>query len=240
MLLWLLGYPDQALEQSQQSLALARELSHPYTLTHALYYSAWVHQQRGESRAVMELIEAAIALARDQGLRRWVLQGAVLQGWLLTEQGKREDGIRQMREAATAMGAERSYCVALLCEAHRTEGQIEEGLTAICSHLTHVNKTGERFYESELHRIQGELLLLQAASDKDQAESYFWEAIKLARSQSAKSLELRAAMSLSRLWQQQRRIADARQLMTDIYGWFTEGFDTADLKAAKTILEELS
>jgi predicted ATPase/class 3 adenylate cyclase len=240
MTLWLLGYPDNALRRSREALALARELSHPFSLGFALYYSAWVHQQRGERQAVEERIEATLTLAAEQGLTRWALQGAVLKGWLLAQQGKGQEGILQLCQGATVAVREQSHYAALLAEAYGKEGQTEEGLRVVTEELDRVHITGGRFYESELHRIKGELLGTQAVPDEEQAEGSFQEAIAVARSQSAKSLELRAAMDLSRLWQRQGRTAEGRQLLAEVYGWFSEGFDTADLKAAKALLEELT
>ena len=239
MTLWLLGYPDQALERSRDALALAEKLSHPYSLVHALFYSAWVHQQRGERQAVDERIGTAVTLATEQGFTRWVLQGAVLQGWLLAQHGKGQEGILKMRQGATVV-REQSYYAVPLAEAYGKEGQSEEGLRVISEELARVHKIGERFYEVELYRIKGELLLKKPVTDEEQAEGCFQKALEVARSQSAKSLELRATMSLSRLWQKRGKQKEARQLLAEIYSWFTEGFDTADLKAAKALLEELA
>lgn len=239
MTLWLLGYPDQALERSRDALALAQKLSHPYSLVHALFYSAWVHQHRGERQAVEERIAAALTLATEQGFTRWVLQGAVVQGWLLAQHGKGQEGILKMRQGPTVVREHSSYAVPL-AEAYGNEGQSEEGLRVISEDLARVHKIGERFYEVELYRIKGELLLKKTVTDEDQAETCFRKAVEIARSQSAKSLELRAVMSLCRLWLRQEKKAEARQLLTDIYGWFTEGFDTSDLKQARALLEELS
>lgn len=239
MTLWLLGYSDHALRRSQEALALAQTLSHPNSLGFALYYSAWVHQQRGERQAVGERIEAAITLATEQGLTRWALQGGVLKGWLLAQQGKGQEGILQLRQGATVAVREQSHCAALLAEAYGKEGQTEEGLRVVAEELARVQTTGMRFYEAELNRIKGELLLRQTVPDEEEAEGCFQKALEVARSQSAKSLELRGAMSLCRLWQRQAKKVEARQLLAEIYGWFTEGFDTADLKAAKALLEEL-
>lgn len=240
MTLWLLGYPDQALQRSQEALALAQTLSHPNSLGFALYYSAWVHQQRGERQAVQERIEATVTLATEQGLTRWALQGSVLKGWLLAQQGKGQEGILQLRQGATVAVREHSHYAALLAEAYGKEGQTEEGLRVVAEELARVQTTGMRFYEAEMHRIKGELLLRQAVPDGQQAEGCFQEAIAVARGQQAKSLELRAVMSLSRLWQSHGKKDEARKLLAEIYGWFTEGFDTADLKEAKTLLDELS
>jgi predicted ATPase len=239
MILSLLGYPDQALQKSQDALELAQKLSHPNSLAFALYYSAWVHQQRGESQAVDERIEATITLAKDQGFTRWLQQGSLLQGWLLAQQGEGQEAIRRMRHGSAAAMDAHSHGIALLAETYGKEGQIEEGLRVLNEELARLQITGGRFYVAELHRIKGELLA-QAAADEQQAEACFQSALQIARGQSTKSLELRAAMSLSRLWQRQGKTAKARKLLEDIYGWFTEGFDTADLKEAKALLEELT
>jgi DNA-binding SARP family transcriptional activator/predicted ATPase len=239
--LWLLGYPDQALQRSQEALALARELSHPHSLAHAIFRSARVHQFRGERDAVQEQTEAGMILATEQGFPRWVLVGTVLRGWLSITQGYVEQGIRQLRQglATYTSTADHEPFVPFLAEVYGKAGQVENGFSVVAEALTSVRKTGVCFYEAELHRIKGELLLIQAAPDQE-AEGCFQKALEVARGQSAKSLELRAAMSLSRLWQRQGRQADARQLLDAIYGWFTEGFETADLKEAKALLDELS
>ena len=239
MTLWLLGYPDQALERSRHALGLAQKLSHPYSLVHALFYAAWVHQQRGDRQAVEERMEAAVTLATEQGFTRWVVQGSVLQGWLLAQHGKGQEGILKMRQG-TKVVREQSHFAAPLAEAYGNAGQAEEGLRVVSEELARVHKIGERFYEAELHRVNGELLLRRAVPDEEQAETCFEKAIDVARGQTAKSLELRAAMGLSRLWQRQGRRDEAEQLLGEIYGWFTEGFDTADLKAAKALLDELA
>lgn len=245
MTLWLLGHPDQALQKSQAALALAPKLHHPFSLAFALYYSAWVHQWRGEVQAALEPAEAVLRIGTEQGNSRWMVQGTFLRGALLARQGWGKEGITQMHQAVTGQltalaGRDRSYVAVLLAEAYGKEGQIEEGLKVVTKELDRVRETGERFYEAELNRVKGELLLGQAVPDEEQAEVCFQRGLEVARSQSAKSLELRAAMSLSRLWQRQGKQKDARQLLAEIYGWFTEGFDTADLKEAKELLEGLS
>jgi predicted ATPase/class 3 adenylate cyclase len=238
MTLWLLGYPDQALNRSEKALALARELSHPYSIAHALFWAGWVYQQCGDRHAVEERIQAAVILATEQGLTRWIKQGAVLQGWLLAQRGKGQEGILKMRQG-TLGRAEQPYHAALLAEAYGKEGQIQEGLKVMSEELARVDKSGEHFYDAELYRIESELLLQQTVADEEKAETGFQRALEVARSQQAKSLELRGAMSLSRLWLSQGKTVEARQLLGDIYGWFTEGFDTADLKQAKVLLDEL-
>ncbi len=239
MTLWLLGYPDQGLEKSQNALTLAQKLSHPYSLVHALFYSAWIHQQRGEIQSVHERVEAGVALAVKQGFTRRARQGGIWQGWVMAQAGKWQDGILKIRQGSESEFGQLFYAPSL-AEAYGKVGQTEEGLRVITEVLGRMHQIGDRFFEAELHRVQGELLLGQTAADEQQAEACFQEALKVARSQQAKSLELRAAMSLSQLWQKQGKKDEARQLLGDIYGWFTEGFDTADLRAAKARLDELA
>ena len=244
--LWLLGYPDHALRRSQESLAMARELSHPSTMSFALNWACWFHAHRGEGRAVQALVRESDTLLTEQGFSRLWSQVTFLQGWLLVEQGHQDAGIAQMLKVLGSDQARgrtvrwNGYCGALLAEAYRGTGRIVEGLKVATDTLTNVQQTDCRYYEAELHRIKGELLLAQVAADEQQAEACFQNAIKIARSQSAKSLELRAAMSLSRLQQRQGKKEEARTLLSETYGWFTEGFDTADLKEAKVLLQELS
>jgi predicted ATPase len=244
--LWLLGYPDQALRRSRESMSLARELSHPSTMAVASYFIAWFHQHLGEVQAVQQRVEEILTLSTEHGFQRWRLQLAFLQGWLLYGQGEREAGQAQMAKAlatdiATGMpGRWRVHSAALLADTYRITGRTVEGLSVVTDALTRAQQTGCSYYNAELYRIKGELLLGQATANQEQSEACFQNGLKVARSQSAKSLELRVAMSLSRLWQRQGKTAEARQLLGDIYGWFTEGFDTADLQEAQTLLKELS
>jgi class 3 adenylate cyclase/predicted ATPase len=243
--LWLLGYPDQGLRRSQESLALARGLSHPSTMANVLFFAAWFHQHRGEWQTVEARLEEGLRLVTEQGFSRWLAQAAFLQGWLLVERGQKEAGIAQMVEALATerrIGVARwtALVVASLAEAYGKTGQISEGLNVVDEELANAGRSECCCYEAELHRIKGELLLGKAADDEPQAEACLRIALKIARSQSAKSLELRAAMSMSRLWHQQGKKAEAKNLLADVYGWFTEGFDTADLKQAKLLLEEFS
>jgi predicted ATPase len=250
-LLWFLGYPDQALQKSHQALTLAQELSHPFSLAFALAFAALLHQYRREGRAVQERAEAAITLATEQGFPVWMAGGIFLRGWALAEQGQREEGMAQMRQGLAAsraigVGLGRPHYLAQLAETYGKVGQAEEGLTLLAEGLALVDKTGERTDEAELYRLKGELTLAQssiqslASSVQKETEDCFRKAIEIARQQQAKSLELRAAMSLSRLWQQQGKKAEARQMLAEIYGWFTEGFDTKDLQEAKALLEGLA
>jgi predicted ATPase len=243
--LWLLGYPNQALQRSHEALALAQELSHPLSLTLALEFAAILHQFRREGQAAQKRAEAAITLSIEQGFPYWLAEGTIRRGWALAEQKQVEEGITQIRQGLAsyqATGAEvlRSYYLALLAEACAKGGQSEEELSILAEALALVYKTGERFYEAELYRLKGELLLARPAHQTAEAEACYHQALDIARHQQAKSLELRAAMSLARLWQRQGKRDTARQLLAEVYGWFTEGFDTADLQEAKALLAELA
>jgi len=247
MSLWFLGYPDQAVASIQEALRLTSELAHPYSLAVALNETAWLHQCRRERVLTHERAAAVLTLAIEHGLaQRWA-SSTILLGWTLTEQGHLEEGIAQMRQGLTAWQATggriwRPYFLALLAEACAKAGQVEEGLTGLVEALAAVENTGECFYEAELYRLKGECLRRQVANPPfpQEAEASFQQALATAQRQHAKSLELRAAMSLSRLWQQQGRRTDAYDLLAPIYSWFTEGFDTADLQEAKALLEALS
>jgi predicted ATPase len=242
--LWPLGYPDQALARSDEALALAQRLAHPYSIMASQYFTAAVHQHRRESRAAQELAEAAMARARDQGFPLWLATGTLTRGWALVQHGQVEEGMAQMQQGLAAWRATgarigQSAFDVSLAEAYGQTGQAEEGLRVLAEALREVDRGGERRFEAELHRLKGNLLLTCAADKDAEAETCFHQALALARHQQAKSLELRAATSLARLWQSQGKRQDASDLLAPVYGWFTEGFDTADLKEAKVLLEEL-
>jgi predicted ATPase len=248
--LWHLGYPDQALRRSHESLILAQELSHPVSLAYGLSAAARLYQYHQEGPATQELAETEIALCSEQGFPLWLAMGTILRGWALVEQGQVEEGIAQMRQglmAFRATGAEqwRPYFLALLAGAYRKVGQAEDGLSVLSEALAGVHKKGEREHEAELYRLKGTLTLqskVQSPKSKveEEAEGYFLTAIEIAQSQQAKSLELRATMSLARLWQQQGKRAEAHKLLSEVYNWFTEGFDTKDLQEAKALLDSLT
>jgi predicted ATPase len=243
--LWILGHPDQALHWSHEALTLARTLSHPFSLTYALTRAARLHGFRGEWQASQERAEALIALARAQGFAQALATGHIQWGCTLAAQGQGQEGITYIRwglDASRATGAElmRPFFLTLLAEACGSEGQPEEGLRVLAEAVSAVPAIGERWYEPERYRLKGELLLALAAEHDTEAQSCFRQALAIARRQQAKSWELRAAMSLSRLWRQQGKRGEARELLAPIYGWFTEGFDTADLQEAKVLLEALA
>ncbi|HBY97701.1 MAG TPA: adenylate cyclase [Chloroflexi bacterium] len=247
-LLWLLGYPVQALARAQEALALAEKLSNPFSLAEALQWSAGAYQMLGEKQATRTQAEALIALAREQESAYWEVRGTILRGWALAMQSENaggfEEGIMQIHRGLTALQASgvklgQSYFLGLFAAAAAKGGQIEEGLRAVEEALALVAEIGERQWESELHRLKGELLLAASAENHAEAENCFRQALSVARQQGAKSLELRAAMGVSRLLRQQGRRSAARQVLVKAYGRFSEGFDTADLRAARRLLDEL-
>ncbi len=185
-----------------------------------------------------------MALSTEQGFPVFLAQGAISRGWALAAQGHGVEGLSQIREGLAALQATgteflRSHFLALLAEAYGKAAQVEEGLSTVAKGLAFVERTEERFYEAELYRLRGELLFQQSPDNATEAAACFHRALDVSRNQAAKSWELRAATSLARLWQQQGKMAEARELLAPVYGWFTEGFDTADLKDAKGLLEEL-
>ena len=260
----LLGYLDQALQRIRDALSLAQELSHPHSLVWAIDFGAIVHHMRREWLQTRERAEAVVALASEQDYSMWVAAGTCFRGSALLQMGQVDEAITQIRQGLSvwqATGSElaRPYFMAMLAEAYGKNGQHDEGWRMLAEALELADAHGDRFWEAELYRLRGELLLQQTTGRKpadqappepstpaeaeqpvsSEAEACLQQALAIARRQQAKSLELRAAMSLARLWQQQGKRAEARELLAPIYGWFTEGFDTADLQEAKALLDAL-
>jgi predicted ATPase len=259
--LWLLGYPDQAMASSQTALELAQQLAHPFSLALALTFAAMLHHCRREAPLIHARAEAAMTLATEQDLRQQLERARPLWGWALAARGYGEKGITQIRQAlaadrSTGATRDRPYNLALLAEASARGGLTTAGLEALTEALALLATSGVRWWEAELHRLRGELWLQADVQSPEasvhtphavrrmphaaEAEACFQQALDIARRQQAKSLELRAGMSLSRLWQQQGKQAEAYEVLAPIYGWFTEGFDTADLQEAKALLEALT
>jgi len=243
--LWLLGYPDQGLERVNQALALAQGLAQPPSLAFAKVHVCLLHQVRGKARAAQENTESLIEFCAEYGLGSWSALATTLHGWALAEQGRTQEGIAQIQEGLADSRATgwyetlQPYLLSLLAEACGETGRLDEGLSALAEALA-ADEHENRDYEAESHRLKGELLLKQDDSNAAVAQSCFERAVEIAHRQSAKSLELRATMSLARLLALQGRRDEARTTLADIYNWFTEGFDTADLKEAKALLEELA
>ena len=245
MVLWPLGYPDQALQRSREALTLAHQLSHSFSLSQALTGRPCCISCAGRWTQSGSMPRQRLNSRARRSLRQSLAAGTVFRGWVLAMQGQSDEGIAEIRQGISAWqatGAEvgLTYYLTMLAEAYGKGGQTEEGLRVLAEALTLVNKNGECWREAELHRLKGELVLQQTVPDAPQAEACFQQALVIARRQQAKSWELRAAMSLSRLWQQQGKRAEARQVLAEVYGWFTEGFDTADLQEAAALLEALA
>jgi predicted ATPase len=243
--LWLLGYPDQTLARLHDTLALAQELSHPDSLASTRYWAAFDSQLRRDVQAVHEHAEAAIALSIEQGFPLWLAGGTILRGWALAMQGQSEEGMAQVRQGIAAWRATGAvlhipYFCTLLADVSAHLGHTADGLQALTEAHTLVGQHEERYWEAEVCRLRGVLLLRQPGTSQAEAEAWLQRALDVARRQGAKSLALRAAMSLSRLWHQQGKRAEARELLAPIYSWFTEGFDTADLQDARALLDELA
>ena len=245
---WLLGSPDRALASAHEALTLAQSLAHTHSVAAALHWMAVLRQLRREKRAAHEGAEELIDLANAQGFPYWLAEGIILRGWALAMQGHTEEGIGQIQQGlvdyrATGAAVQRPYWLALQAEAYAQAGRHEEGLAVLDDGLTTADTTGACWYQAELYRLKG-MLLHKSEGQTQQAagtpEVWYRQALDLARTQQAKSLELRAALSLSRLWQQQGRGDEARELLAPVYHGFTEGFDTADLQEAQALLEELA
>ncbi|MBV8089822.1 MAG: tetratricopeptide repeat protein, partial [Alphaproteobacteria bacterium] len=249
--LFSLGYPDQALERSRAGVQLARHLNLPFSLAFALYIGSYLHKYRREAEAMRAYAEEGVALCREQNFALWLGGATAQRGWALVELGHIEEGvgeIRQGMDAWLATGAEvaKPYLLALLADAERRLGRCAEGMRMLDEGLAVVEEFSDKFYEAEIHRLKGELILQQhseaGASSKaeNEAEASYRRALQVARDQCAKSWELRAAMSLARLWRRQDRREEARAILAPIYEWFTEGLETRDLSEARALLEILN
>jgi predicted ATPase len=245
--LWCLGYPDQALKRSREALALAREFNHAFSLADVLCYGGCVVQEmRRDAPALKECAEELTQLLNDERFPSWLGTEASYHGEALAMLGRIEEGTTLMRQGLARKHSTGARCASsgtlcALAEVQARAGQPEAGLTIMHQALALVEETDERYYEAELHRVRGELLRARRAQgDEAEAEASFHKAIEVARRQQAKSWELRATLSLCRLLRQRGRVDEARQRLAETYGWFTEGFDTADLREARDLLEELS
>jgi predicted ATPase len=234
--------------RSRQALVLAQHLSHPFSLALAHCYAAMLHQFRREPRIVQQQAEAAINLCTEQEFTYYLAWATIMQGWALTAQSAEranEDAMAQMRQGfadllATGGGIRETYYRALLAEIAWSRGDSDTGQQLLVEAFAVVQRTGERYWEAELYRLQGELHRQGAERLQwEGIEAHLLRALEVARSQQAKSLELRAAMSLGRLWHEQGKRDGAHTLLFSVYHWFTEGFDTVDLQEAKALLDIL-
>jgi predicted ATPase len=249
--LWYLGYPDQAAQRNQEALTLAQELAHPYSSAGTFGLAATCAALRREWHRAEEWAEAVVALSCEHSFAYFLAWGMIMRGWALSAQGRHGEGLAQLQQGLEAYRTTGAVVLqtcwsALLAEALSKAGQAAAGLHVLDEALATIRTSGEHRSEAELYRFQGELLQQtgsggpHAAVGQSSPEACFQQALAIARQQQAKSLELRAAMSLARLWQSQGKRQEAYDLLAPIYGWFTEGFDTADLLEAKALLEELA
>ncbi|NOT62813.1 MAG: AAA family ATPase, partial [Acidobacteria bacterium] len=244
MLQWQAGYPEQAFHHLEESHRLAQEVPQANSQAFALYFKAYQYLLRRKPDETLRWAEQTIALCAEHGLPFWMAAATLVRGWALVQQGQPDEGIEELCKGSAAyqaIGTEAGMTIlfCILADTYTEAWKTEEGLQAVEQGLAVVKKNHERICEAELWRLKGELLL-QTDADAPEAETCYRQAIAIARGQSAKSWELRAATSLARLWQRQGKVAEARQMLADIYGWFTEGFDTTDLQEAKALLDELT
>jgi predicted ATPase len=240
--LWLLGYPEQAVQFGRKMLALAEASSRPASLANALNLTAILHMFLRDPLTAHEQAEAAVVIATEHGFPFELAYGTFARGWASCEQGRLLEGIAEMRWGSGALLATgfavRPRSLAFLAEACAKCDGPAEGLKLLAEAMSLLDSTQEHVYEAEVHRLKGDLMLMQDGANATEEEQCFRTAIEVARGQNAKSLELRATTSLARLLAKQGRGEEARAMLADIYNWFTEGFDTADLKDAKALLDE--
>jgi predicted ATPase len=239
---WLLGYPEKALASITEALALAERLAHPFTLSQVFINSSVLYLNRREPERALRPLDAAEVLAEEQRLSL-IAEPGMLRGAALLERGAVDEAIARIREGITnwtRLGRTvlLPYGFAFLAEGLARHGDRAAALAASREGLETADATGEHMWDAELHRLTGTVLL--AENQLDEAQASLQQAIRIARAQQAKSLELRSARDLARLWGEQGRRAEARDLLAPVYGWFTEGFDTPDLKEAKALLDELT
>jgi tetratricopeptide (TPR) repeat protein len=234
---WALGFPDKALASSAEALALAQRLAHPFSLEHALIWKGLLHVYRGEAELALRQLDVAEALVAEQRLG-FVFEPRFLRGAALIAQGATEEAIACLREGLAHEPRARSYGLAALARALVERGEHAAAFATISQAFETMEATGQRQWNSELHRLKG--LVFLAQNDLEESQRAFTKALRVARRRQMKAYELRAATSLARLWGERGRRAEASDLLAPVYGWFTEGFDTVDLKEAKALLDELT
>ena len=238
------GELDDAVARSHAGLAAAYELGHPYTLSHILHLNCWLHHHLGDPRTVRERAEAALKLTAEHGFSMWEMNAAFWQGWALAAAGDETAGSAQMRDGVATcrtLGVvnQRPFLLGVLAGTRTQTGHPNEALPLLTEALALIERTQERWFEAELHRLKAEALLASTQSNATEAEASLRRAVAVAQRQDVQFWELRAATNLARLWGRQGKRSEARELLAPVYGWFTEGFDTLDLKEAKGLLDEL-
>jgi class 3 adenylate cyclase/predicted ATPase len=241
MMLWLLGYPDQAVTEAREGIVLAETLTHMPSVGHALWFAATACQLRRDTPGVLDLAERLLAMAGEHGLRQSQWIGGIMHGWACAHLADSEEGLSELRRAVISHGGtHRSYYTAVLAETELRAGHLERATAALDDAVAISDALDETFWRAGILCVQGDLIRARSADDWRAAQDRYSEAVAIAREQQAKSLELRATTCLARLWSEKGRRAEARDLLAPVYGWFTEGFDTADLKDAKALLDALA
>jgi predicted ATPase/class 3 adenylate cyclase len=246
VILWLSGFPDRASNVVDQATDVAREINHHNSRGYLFAWgAATLAHFRRDAAAVRRYAEAAISLSEEHGLLMWLAYGKILRGWAAGAQGRPSESVSEIAEGiadcrATGTLRDAPYHLSLLAETLHRAGKTEEALEALQDALGFVAKTQERWWEAELHRLKGELLLSLATADPTEAEACYRSAIEVAQAQGAKMLELRAAASLARLWRDQGKCTEAHELLAPVYGWFSEGLGTSDLNEARLLLETVA
>jgi len=239
-----LGHPDRALAVSEEAVALAKRVEHPLSLAHALFWAGFVHGERGEIDRSRERAEEVVVLSERLGFPLYLGLGRFTRGWARVESGEGEAGIAEMQQALGELarigsGIGAPSLLFFLAGGLRKVGLHEDALSALGLGVAQAEGQGQHYYDAGLHRLRAEILLDMDGNAVEEAEALLGQSLEIARRQEAKTFELRAATSLARLWQRQGKRDAARDLLAPLYAWFTEGFDTRDLKDAKTILAEL-
>jgi predicted ATPase len=242
--LWLLGHPERALMHSQQALRLARALDHPFSYVLTLGYVAMLHHFCHDVEGTAAAATQALTLAAAKGFEFWICWVKVLHGWALAEGGAAEEALVEIRQGllewqTQGFGLSRGYLLSVLAQSCARRGRCDEGLQALGEAQAVTNASNELFWKPELYRLQGELALQRDPTTVALAEGCFQKALTVARRQQARSLELRAAMSLSRLWRHQGKSQAAHDLLAPIYASISEGFQTLDLKMAAAMLQQV-
>jgi predicted ATPase len=243
---WMLGHPEAALADAEQAISGARVIGQAAALMHALSHAAFTHIHCGDSVRASAVVDELVGLADEKRSLFWMASGMTFQGFLFALTGKAADAVHMLSSGITAYRSTGSTAmlmqlsVVYLAKANADLGRFDDAWRCIGDAMLAIETTKERWFESEANRIAGEIALLSSGPEKAKAETYFERALAVARQQQAKSWELRAAMSLARLWRDQGKPQQARELLAPVYGWFTEGFDTRDLKEAKALLDELA
>jgi predicted ATPase len=244
MALWILGYPARAAARAEAAVSLARSLGDPFSLSYACHFAAGVHQWRGDRRTVKQLEDAALALDTEHGFGLFLTAGIIQRGWLSSDAAPDENAVARMRQGV-AKHREIGAAVlvpaflALVAEVHGKLGQPREALSSVDEALAAIEPSGQHYWKAELRRLRGALVLQADPGAAREAEACFLDALAIAQRQHAKSLELRAATSLGRLWAAEGRVDAAHAVLSRICDWFTEGLDTADVNEAKSLLAEL-